>query len=51
MIKKLLFGANCFAAAILLIVFPALHACIVVGNFFVHAIVLGLQLITTRLPT
>ncbi|HXT40641.1 MAG TPA: glycosyltransferase family 2 protein [Candidatus Angelobacter sp.] len=50
MTKRLLLGAHCFAVTILLLLFPALHACVVVGNFIVHAFVLGLQLVTTRLP-
>jgi len=47
---RLVLGANCFGAAALLLVFPALHAGVVVANFLGHLFVLGLQLVTTRLP-
>ena len=48
--KRLLLGANFFGAAVLLLVFPALHACVVIANFVAHVLVLGLQLVATRLP-
>src|SRR5438128_4403520 len=48
--EKLLLGVNGFGAAVLLLVFPALHACLAVANFVAHIGVLGLQLIATRLP-
>lgn len=48
--NKLVLGVNCFGAAVLLLAFPALHACVVIANFVGHIFVLGLQLVTTRLP-
>ena len=49
MMKKLLLCVNCFGAAVMLVVFPALHAGLVVVNLVAHALVLGLQLVVTRL--
>src|SRR5213596_3142517 len=48
--NKLLPAVNGFGVAVLLLVFPALHACVVLANFFAHILVLGLQLVSTRLP-
>src|SRR6266545_245071 len=48
--NKLVPGVNCFGAAVLLLAFPALHACVLIANFVGHLFVLGLQLVTTRLP-
>ena len=48
--NKLVPGVNCFGAAVLLLAFPALHACLLIANFVGHLFVLGLQLVTTRLP-
>ena len=50
MIHRLVLGVNCFGTAALLLAFPALHACVLVANFVGHILVLGLQLVTTRLP-
>src|SRR5689334_6776439 len=47
---KLLTAVNCFAAAVLLVVFPVLHAAVVAANLVAHLTVLGLQVIVTRLP-
>jgi cellulose synthase/poly-beta-1,6-N-acetylglucosamine synthase-like glycosyltransferase len=51
MLKKrmLWIGAGIGAAALLLF-FPVVHAVVVVANFLVHIAVLGLQLISARLP-
>lgn len=38
------------AGVLLLLLFPFLHAALIVANFAIHLIVLGLQLITSRLP-
>jgi cellulose synthase/poly-beta-1,6-N-acetylglucosamine synthase-like glycosyltransferase len=48
--NKLVLGVNCFGAVALLLAFPALHACVLIANFVGHLFVLGLQLVTTRLP-
>src|SRR6266540_286940 len=48
--NRLLLVVNGFGVSVLLIVFPALHACVVLANFFAHILVLGLQLVATRLP-
>src|SRR5262245_58894066 len=47
---RLLLVVNGFGVSVLLLVFPALHACVVLANFVAHSIVLGLQLVATRLP-
>lgn len=49
-INKVVLGVNCFGAVALLLAFPVLHACLVIANFVGHTFVLGLQLVTTRLP-
>lgn len=48
--SRLVLGVNCFAAAVLVLVFPALHAAVVAANLAAHLLVLGLQLAVTRLP-
>jgi cellulose synthase/poly-beta-1,6-N-acetylglucosamine synthase-like glycosyltransferase len=47
--KMLWIGAGIGAAAVLLL-FPIVHAVVVVANFAVHLLVLGLQLLCARLP-
>ena len=48
--NRLVLGVNCYAAAVLVLVFPALHAAVVAANLAAHLVVLGLQLAVTRLP-
>src|SRR5881394_1083260 len=48
--NRLVLVVNGFGVSVLFLVFPALHASVVLANFFAHILVLGLQLIATRLP-
>lgn len=48
--NSLVIGAVGFSLVVLLLVFPALHATIVIGNFVLHCAVLGLQLVLIRIP-
>ena len=48
--KKLLWLTSAVAGAALLLCFPIIHAAVVLLNLVMHFIVLGLQLISARLP-
>lgn len=48
--SKIIWTAAGLAGATLLLVFPVAHAVIAIANFVVHLIILGLQLISARLP-
>src|ERR1041385_2089456 len=50
LIRKALASAAFVAAAALLILLPVLHLILVAANFLVHLFILGLQLLTSRLP-
>ena len=47
-LKWLLAGS---AAVMALLAFPVLHILLVIGNLAAHLVVLGLQLLTSRLPS
>jgi cellulose synthase/poly-beta-1,6-N-acetylglucosamine synthase-like glycosyltransferase len=50
MLKKFLWTCVGIAAAALLLLFPVAHAILAIANFVIHLAVLGLQLVSSRLP-
>src|SRR5688572_15768097 len=48
--NRLVLIVSGFGVSVLLLVFPVLHACVVLANLLAHTLVLGLQLVATRLP-
>lgn len=51
MTRQLKWAAGVLAAVAVLLLFPLLHFILVVGNLAAHVAVLGLQLLTSRLPS